>query len=182
MPYSFWASKVLVTQASARVPRTSIGARVRDDGVAIVASIVSCVRVAPSRSRPSRSSRPGVDFERRRVGWRNAREVRGKNAGETRAAEMMGVPLYPDDLLEVRGPPKPAPDPPALAHSERPSIEHDSSRPAFFSRRLAPRGVTCASSPARTTSRSRSRPSSARSSSSSLSSPSPRSCGPATRR
>ena len=37
----------------------------------------------------------------------------------------------------------------------------------FFSRRLAPRGATCASSPARTTSRSRSRPSSARSSSSS---------------
>ena len=74
-----------------------------------LAGIVSRVRVAPSRSRPSRSrpsrsSRPGVDFERRRVGWRNAREVRGKNAGETRAAEMMGVPLYPDDLLEVRLP------------------------------------------------------------------------------
>ncbi|ACO64292.1 predicted protein [Micromonas commoda] len=68
------------------------------------AGIVSCVRVAPSRSRPSRSSRPGVDFERRRVGWRNAREVRGKNAGETRAAEMMGVPLYPDDLLEACAP------------------------------------------------------------------------------
>ena len=105
-----------------------------------LAGIVSRVRVAPSRSRPSRSSRPGVDFERRRVGWRNAREVRGKNAGETRAAEMMGVPLYPDDLLEVRGPPKPAPDPPALAHSERPAIEHDRRVPRFSRAGLRPVG------------------------------------------
>jgi hypothetical protein len=29
---------------------------------------------------------------------------RGSLAGDTRAAEMMGVPLYPDDLLEVRFP------------------------------------------------------------------------------
>ena len=90
------------------------------------AGIASCVRVARSRSRPSRSSRPGVDFERRR-GWsharevrgKNAREMRGKNAGETRAAEMMGVPLYPDDLLEVRGPPKPARARPTRARALR---------------------------------------------------------------
>ena len=74
------------------------------------------------------------------MGWRNAREVRGKNAGETLAAEMMGVPLYPDDLLEVRGPPKPAPDPPALAHSERPAIEHDRHVPRFSRAGLRPVG------------------------------------------
>ena len=64
--------------------------------------------VALSRPRPSRSaggalgSRPDV-ARKHRMRNTGANE-RGSLAGDTRAAEMMGVPLYPDDLLEVRLP------------------------------------------------------------------------------
>ena len=65
--------------------------------------------VALSRPRPSRSaggalgSRPDVVAQKHRLRNTGANE-RGSLAGDTRAAEMMGVPLYPDDLLEVRLP------------------------------------------------------------------------------
>ena len=65
--------------------------------------------VALSRPRPSRSARGALgsrpDLARKHHRLRNTgANGRGSLAGDTRAAEMMGVPLYPDDLLEVRFP------------------------------------------------------------------------------
>ena len=65
--------------------------------------------VALSRPRPSRSARGALgsrpDLARKHHRLRNTgANERGSLAGDTRAAEMMGVPLYPDDLLEVRFP------------------------------------------------------------------------------
>ena len=62
--------------------------------------------VALSRPRSARGalgSRPDVVAQKHRMRNTGANE-RGSLAGDTRAAEMMGVPLYPDDLLEVRLP------------------------------------------------------------------------------